>query len=247
MVTSEEDGIKAETSPDQSMLDQLMVPDRIKALLIQIGMKVVKHGKMEDDGTVTIGSRLTQKQRVAKSLLSLVCAVNEVLENMNLVLADLDRLAENPAAFNDENPFRRYKTLVRFYFYEFGRFEDLHAFYLLFLQNVGQISKSERRSFRHKFFESVEPMIKIRNAMLHDSVEWTGHISPEIVMLLGAEFERKALINITTGERLTWRKAMKPLIESKRPLLYQGASQMRTLWNMLIANCTYSLIQTKKI
>jgi hypothetical protein len=201
----------------------------------------VKRGKLLEDAIEL--PPLTNAQSTAKQFLFVIAAADEILSNLNSVLLDLDRLTDNPRAFEDRDPWMRYKILFRFFFYEFGRFEDVFAYAMLWLQMRKRLTKPQRKALKDAFFQQIEPMVKIRNTLIHDHTNWSNHMTWGIAILQGTSLFGASTQLPDTATTAAWKQVLGPICQEKRHLFYRAASEMRTFWNMLIAEQTYWLVQ----
>jgi hypothetical protein len=128
------------------------------------------------DGKIFL-PRLTKKQEIAYTFFGLFVEVDELIGNLNLILTDLDQLCENPSLFAQyRSPLKRYKLLLRSFFYEFSRFDDLFGYFMVWLERLSIISREERKTLRDQFYRMVKPMVDIRNTMLHQSFQLEGAV-----------------------------------------------------------------------
>ena len=121
------------TMPD---IEHVRIPDEIAFALASVSKRWPKIATLKEDGSVELRT-LKPQERVALDLLPLVGYVDEIIDNINFVMADLSQLAADARAFGDRHPFSRYKLLVRTFFYEYGRFEDAFGHYTLWFQKRG--------------------------------------------------------------------------------------------------------------
>lgn len=226
-------------------IEHVRVPDEIRFAAKSVCERFPKIASLAPSGEITL-KKLTPVEKVALDFILLPGLVDEIIDNINIVLSDLEVLGASARAFSDNHPFRRYKLLVRTFFYEFGRFEDAFGYCTLWMQRRGYITKSERRAMRDDFFHSMEPMVKIRNICLHDNPDWSKHLSPEIIILksldlFGLQVEDKQ------GETLKWEPHLGPQCKQMQSMIYTATSEMRVTWNMHFSECAQYLIKDKKL
>jgi len=222
------------------LVEHIRLPEEIRKLLVQINDKMVKHGRFEK-GEIIL-PRLTKHQSTAKGLFVIVCEVDELIDNLNLLLNDIDSLSEYPTLFSGTGtPLKRYKLLVRSFFYEFSRFEDLFGYFLLWLERLGEISKQTRKEMRTAFYGRLKPMVDIRNTMLHDAFRWSQMLPTDVFLLEAADSARHRLVRKSDCIEADWKTILSPICATARVALFDAAADMRTFWSMLVADHTYFL------
>jgi len=226
-------------------IDHVRLPDEILFAVNSICERFSTIASLADDGGFTL-SGLTPGEQVALDFVALPGLVNEIIDNINIVISDLGVLAKSARAFGDNHPFRRYKLLVRTFFYEFGRFEDAFGYCTLWMQRRKFITKPERRSMMHDFYSAMEPMVKVRNICLHDEPSWSKHVTPEIAILKGLDLFGLQAVD-GSGKTLEWEPHLAPQCNQMQSVIYTATSEMRTTWNMHFADCAKHLIKDGKL
>lgn len=176
---------------------------------------------------------LSSQQGVALTLFFLIAEADEVFDNLNLVIGDMERLSDDERAFEDQNPFLRYKLLMRIYLYEFARFEDLFGYFTLWCEKKKLITQKDRKELRQDFCERHESVIKIRNTLAHDSADWGQHCTPHIAALQGAELFGLE-VRDKEGNKQTWQQHLSPLCEKMINAFYEDGNGMLEFWNTLV-------------
>lgn len=226
----------------EPFVDHIRLPEEVRKLLVQINDKTIKHGRFEN-GKIIL-PRLTKRQNAAKGLFLLVCEVDELIDNLNILLNDLDRLSESPLLFSGAGtPLKRYKLFLRSFFYEFSRFEDLFGYFLLWLEQLGEISKKDRKAMRAEFYEHLKPMVVIRNTMLHNSFDWNKTLPVDVFLLEGADHSGHRLVRKSDGVEVNWKILLSPICVNSRNILFTAAADMRTFWSTVVADHTYFLVK----
>lgn len=220
-------------------LEPIRFPDEFKFAIGSILSNFKKHASMDNSGITLNG--LSAEQSLANAVFQLVSDADEVLKNLNMVISDLARLEERAKTFKDRNPFQRYKLLLRMYFYEYSRFEDIFGHYTHWKQHKGLLTKAERKQERHAFYQAFEPAIRTRNVMMHDAITWEDQCSVPIALLQGLEATGQMAVD-ADGKRLSWDDHIAPLCQRTLPSLLSMGQQMRVVWNMELAHLALELV-----
>lgn len=172
----------------------------------------------------------------------LTAEADEVIQNLNMTMSDMERLGKNAKFFDDRNPFDRFQFLVRMYFYEYGRFEDVFGYFTKWKQERGLMTKDERKAHRQVFYDCFEYAIKTRNLMLHDGVDWKEQCSPEIGILQCLEAIGHVAID-AAGKQLAWDEHIGPLCDRTLPVMLAMGQHMQVFWNMEMAHLALALVE----
>lgn len=226
-------------------IEHVRVPDEIRFVASRICETFPKRAKLDPSGEVSIGE-LSPEEDLAGAFVQLSCYVDEIIDNINTVISDLGLLADSSRAFGDNHPFRRYKLLVRLFYYEFGRFEDAFGYYTLWLNHHKILDKKQRKSLMEDFHNEQKPLIVARSICLHDDPTWKPDTSPEIRILEGLDMFG-LLAKDKDGKTLEWDPHLAPLCNARVSQFYQFASNMRTTWNMLFSNAAEEFIKAGKL
>lgn len=226
----------------QFKVNSIRIPDEFRYALASITENFSLYVDGMDEHGAFVLRGLSPQQKMAEELLMLVSEASEVLENLNMVMADMERLSENPRVFMDKDPFSRFKLLLRLYFYEYGRFEDVFGYFTQWKQKRALMSKSERKEHREAFYSTYKDAIKTRNVMMHDAVSWREQYSPEITLLQGLEAVGKSAID-RSGKELTWKDHIEPLCRETLPELLALGQSMLVFWNMELAGLAQMLVE----
>ena len=227
-----------------SEVEHVRVPDEVRFVLNRICEKFADRAILTDDGLAI--RDLTEEEDLCTAFVTLSGYVDDIIDNINMVMSDLGLLAESSGAFEDNHPFRRYKLLVRTFFYEFGRFEDAFGYYTHWLQRNNLLTKQERRSQMHDFHEQLKPLFVARNICRHDEPTWKPDVSPEIAILEGLDMFGLAARD-KAGAPLEWDAHLRPLCEERVQSFFTFTADMRTTWNMLLATAAEYFIKQGKL
>jgi hypothetical protein len=107
----------------------------------------------------------SKEEQVGFALAQFVVEMDELLINLNLVIGDLRRLGNSPRSFS--HPDDRYLLLIRTYFYEFGRADDLYNKLMAALVKAGFMRREHASELRRMFYEKHRQMFEIRNVNTH--------------------------------------------------------------------------------
>src|SRR4051812_8869866 len=124
-------------------VEGIRIPDEILFLIDGVLTRFPSIASTEKNGVSL--KNLTEEERLALDFVEIPGIVNEIFQNINLIMSDLGLLAASASCFKDNHPFRRYKLLVRTFFYEFCRFEDAFGYYTIWMQRKKFITKPQRR------------------------------------------------------------------------------------------------------
>lgn len=225
-------------------IEHIRVPDEIKFLANGICNRFPKIASKEGNNLSL--ADLSDEEVIAMKFIYISGLVNEIIDNVNIVMSDLLALSKSVRAFNDRHPYNRFKFLVRTFLYEFGRFEDAFGYYTQLLMNLGYINKKDRKTLMHDFYNEIEPVIKMRNAGLHDDIDWSRTTTPEVRILQSLDlFGLKAIDS--SGEALKWEQHVGSICLNKHDLFQILTSDMRTRWNMLFATAVGFLIDSGRL
>jgi hypothetical protein len=120
--------------------------------------------------TVEVTEQMPLELRVSISYLHLVGDVQDVMDNIELVLADLVSLSERPPQDPGE---RRYFLLTKLFFYELLRIRDAIPRFLKRMEEHGIMSKEDRHATKKLMEQQLSEHYLIRNVFLH------GHSLPK--------------------------------------------------------------------
>lgn len=124
-----------------------------------------------EDKSISFKKPLTRKERIATSYLRFISGVDDIVGNLNIVVADLDDLGRTtPLSPLDAE--RRYTLLTKVFFYELLRIRDDIGRFLKRLETDGIVTKDQRRKGRKLLEEQFQEHYLFRNVFLH------GHSIP---------------------------------------------------------------------
>jgi len=226
-------------------IEHVRIPDEVRSALAAISDRLPKIASINEDNSIKL-SGLSREEQLALDFLDVLGPVDEIIDNINIISADLEALGDSARAFGDNHPFRRYKLLVRTFFFVFGRFEDVFACYALWLQRGKYVTKEQRRKMCDDFYGALKPMIKVRNICLHSAPDWSRHVTPEIAILKGLDLFGLHAVD-RNGELLKWEAHLKPQCAEMCDMIEIATSEMRTTWNMHFAECVALLIADEKL
>lgn len=223
-------------------VNKIRWPDEFRYALNSIAENFSKIAESTDDfGTITLNG-LSPEQALAHDIFMLASEVDEIIGNINIVMSDMVALGDDARAFRDRNPFNRFQFLVRMYFYEYGRFEDIFGHFTHWKVKRGLLTKEERKVHRQAFYDAYEDAIKTRNTMIHDSVSWQAQCSPEIAILQGLDAVGRVAID-SAGNQLTWDTHIGPLCKRTLPVMLAMGQHMQVFWNMEMADLALELVK----
>jgi len=222
-------------------VNKIRCPDEFRYALGSIASNFGKHAEMtENSRTITLKG-LSPSQALAHQIFMFFSEVDDLVENLNMVMFDMEQLAENARSFRDRNPFNRFQFLVRMYFYEFGRFEDIFGYLTQWKLKNSLMSKDERKAHRQAFYTTYEYAIKTRNLMMHDAVSWQEQCSLELGLLQALEIVGREAVD-KTGSKITWEAHLGPLCKRTLPTMLAMGQHMQVFWNMEMADLALMLV-----
>jgi hypothetical protein len=227
-------------------INSIRWPDEFRYALNSVAENFDKYAEASDDLRTISLKGLSPQQTLAYDVFTIGSDADEVIANLNTVMGDMERLGEDARAFHDRNPFDRFQLLLRLYFYEYGRFEDVFGYFTNWMQQRSLITKAGRKFEREAFYNTFEYAIKTRNTMLHAATDWRSHCSAEIAILQGLEAIGKSAID-ASGKELTWNDHIGPLCSDTLPTLLAMGQHMQVFWNMQAAHLALSLVDTGQL
>jgi hypothetical protein len=237
---------KEESALQTYRINSIRWPDEFRYALNSVAENFDKHAEASDDlRTITLNG-LSPEQVLAHDVFMLGVQADEVLTNLNMVMGDIERLSVDANAFLDRNPFDRFQLLLRLYFYEYGRFEDVFGYFTNWMQQCSLLTKAERKAEREAFYGTFEYAIKTRNTMLHAATDWRDHCSAEIAILQGLEAIGRTAVD-ASGNALTWNDHIGPLCTETLPALLAMGQHMQVFWNMQMAHLALALVGAGKL
>lgn len=222
-------------------IDSVRIPDEFRYALRSVSENFANHAEMDPDSNGITLKGLSPEQSLAHSVFILTSEVDEVIDNLNIVMRDLERLSQNARCFHDSNPFNRFQFLFRMFFYEYARFEDLFSYFTKWQQDQGLLTKTERKESRDAFYTAFEDAFRIRNVLSHDAIEWR-QCTVEIGLLQALEATGQMAID-ASGKAVTWEEHLSPLCKKFAEAFLNIAHPMRTFWNMVLAHLALAFVE----
>lgn len=162
-----------------------------------------------------------------------IADTNQIIENLNLVLADLRALPSNYVILKG-SPKTRYYLLVRTYYYEFYRFRETHHRIVRIAANRGYIEHDNVPAARNAFHEAFETTISLRNSLVHGSPVWKGKKHFDL-NLVGSAWKRgHALQDLETGEVWDIGTVLEDICNHTADILRDEGNRMSTLLQTLV-------------
>jgi hypothetical protein len=106
-------------------------------------------------------------------LFSWIAALNCIVENLNLILSDLNRL-KGHSNLSPNSARVRYFLLIRTYFYEFFRIKEISNVYLKKFKQIRLIEKELIKTIKNDFHNIFKEVLVIRNNFIHKQVSPYG-------------------------------------------------------------------------
>jgi len=189
----------------------------------------------KSDQSVQFTEEMSFELRVSMSYFKFITDVEDVMENLELVLADMLLLSSHPPVRASEGD-RRYFLLTKLFFYELLRVRDAFQRFLKRLEQDGLMSKEDRRSTRQLIEEPLSEHYLVRNVYLH------GHSLPRSdeeldLLLLRMTSEagyQERLVPLNGGPPLEYPHALRVLATKRRDGLREVASDMVSFFQNII-------------
>lgn len=195
--------------------------------LIEQFSRVVKRERLE------ISSLMPPALIQNCALLALVTDVDNANANLNIVLADLDKLAADPFYFSDTNPFARLKFLLRSVHAEFERLSEFFD-QLLHLCAAGhKLTCPERRRLQAIFGKRLRLLLAAAEAEELVTSGRPAHAGGYDTLLRGVAYVQ-ARIEAAEPEHTTvmeWTKRVRPRVQACRRRIFDAGMQVVNVWS----------------
>jgi hypothetical protein len=165
-----------------------------------------KHGPPIMSGEIYI-EHVTKSARIALFFFQWVETMNEVIDNLNLVLADLNALSTMHLLWSG-SPRKRYYLLIRLYLYEFFSFKEIMNQTLDHLERWGYLKKPETKEISAAFYEAFKQSIAIRNNFVHGLPLWKNERHFNLNLVGGAWETGHCILKEKSGEVFSLEKAL---------------------------------------
>ena len=225
--------------------EDIRIPDEVLWVIDAMCSRWPDIAHMEEDKTVTLRG-LTAEEHLCSDLMLMITHVQEALTNLNLCIRDMHRLSLNPEHFGDDDPFDRYKLVLRTFAYESARFDDLFSLFTKLCQSRQIIDKDTREKLRSDFHEMHQPIKEVRNTLIHLVTTWSAHSTTDMDLARGAEIFGYELRD-KEGNRVDWHEPFKRRCGVSLNAFVIGAREMRTFWNMVLAAIVEKLVNDERL
>lgn len=172
---------------------------------------IERDGPPVESGQFDLGS-VDEPAGTALFFLKWISSTNAIIQNLNIVIADM-RALPNLFPVLPGQPHHRFYLLVATYFHEFYRFRESFGRTVMIAADRGYVEKKEAKLMRQEFHDVFGPTIALRNSLVHDSPIWTGKRHFDLQFLGGARELGHELRNKETGEIWEMRDVLKEICE----------------------------------
>ena len=182
--------------------------------------------------------KVESEERLPFAVFLFYSAVDDIVDNMNLILADLEALPHWHWLLPG-SPLVRHRLLVRAFFSEYYRFKEQYNMFLSFLSKEAGAGKDWAKEQASAFSTEYRAMIGLRNAMTHANISWPRD-QTRMDLLRYADDTGRAVKDIETGELWRWEDELSKQNEKWLPMLRDGACDVVGLFQKLgdaIADC----------
>jgi len=157
-------------SKSTSHIPQLELPEETRKSMGFLNKKATKYLRSfdfetDEFDTIHLGV-LSKYEEILFAHISWYFRSVEVIESLNIILADLSLFCKSPYLF-DGSMFDRTQLLVRTYFNEFYRSRDSWQRYIQKVKRLGAISDEDVKNARNDYKQLHGNAIKMRNNLLH--------------------------------------------------------------------------------
>lgn len=188
-----------------------------------------------DTHTMEVTEQMPLELRVSMSYLNLVGDIQDVMDNIELVLADLVSLSERPPQDPKEGE-RRYFLLTKLFFYELLRIRDAIPHFLKRFEEHGLMSKEDRHVTKKLMEQQLSEHYLIRNVYLH------GHSLPKsdqeedlsLIFMMGTYGYEPKLVPLAGGGAKQYPDLLQELALKRRDGLKKIAGDMATFCQNII-------------
>jgi hypothetical protein len=171
------------------------------------------------------------------ALLALVADVDAVIANLNIVLADIDKLGADPFAFGDTSPFARFKFLLRAAEAEFEHCSELFDQFLLHCASAHKLTQPERRRLQAIFEERVRLLLTAGKSEELTTSRTYAHADDQGALLRAVAYIQSR-VEAAEPDHTTvmeWAKRMRPRVQSSRRRIFHVGIQVAKVWSGGIA------------
>jgi len=225
---------------DKEFIPEIIFPKVLEADLYEFPALWAKSTSKEDidSGQFNLG-QLNPRQSNTFFFLRWVVETNEIIKCLNLVLLDLRSLPQMFSTLGGA-PWLRYQILVRNFYSEFYRLREIFNTCVAKASKRGLVEKREVEPLRSYFNELFEGMFKLRNALIHASVQWSGPTHNMLALNNAANRMGMALGDIKTGKPIEVEKLLEEICGSAaKPLLEESQ-----LASSVLEKVIYTLAET---
>lgn len=212
----------------QKDIEEIPYPEEFRDSLQRITPLLIE--SMERDG-LPIESGIIRLLKVDEQMklpllfFDWIADSNEVVDNLNIVLSDLQKLPKQYTLLPGP-PRIRFYLLIRTYFYEFYRFKEIFNKAIKGFQRGGYIEKTETLNIRDVFYKTFEHTLELRNIFVHGNPIWKGKRHFDLALIgeaydLGGEIRDKQ-----TGEVRDIASVLKDNCEHMADILKDEGNRM---------------------
>lgn len=169
-----------------------------------------------------------------------VTNTNEILAGLNIIIHDIESFPTSYHTYRSGSVATRFELFLRMFFHEFYRFRETNAIILGALVKQEVIDKTISNQVKQTFHETFEQVIKIRNKMVHDKIEWDSkdhQILTVYDLLADSGYEMK---HIETGKKLDIGTILEKRVSDFLPLMIASTEAARDFVHTF-ANTTCSI------
>lgn len=199
------------------LIEEIPIPESLKQELIKIQPTMIATFEKNAEWDFTSGYMPRPKLDCISDIywetFLFITEINEVIENLNLVIADLSFLSKHSEIYRQIRGrlSKKYSLMVRAFFYELFRTKEIFNRYLQYLKKARLLRKTDIKGYRDEFIKLFEAFIKIRNRMVHHTFALPGEEYQKLWMAEFALENHMAFASQKTGAIITTADALEKL------------------------------------
>ncbi|EIV1855642.1 hypothetical protein ACWOGY_004242 [Vibrio vulnificus] len=207
-------------------IDKVEYPEEVKEFTFSLTDEI--KFRIEDPEFDLSGIAIESKEEFFLfTIFTWVTNTNEILSGLNIVIYEIDNFPSNYHSHRYGSIVSRFELLVRMFFHEFYRLREINAIILSALVRQEVIDKTISNQVKQTFHDAFEQVIKIRNKMVHDKIEWESKDHQILAMydlMTDAGFEMKYL---DSGKSLDIGSVLEKRVNEFLPLMIASTDAAR--------------------
>jgi hypothetical protein len=176
---------------------------------------------------------VSESVSTALFFLKWVSSTNQIIGNLNIVIADMRAL---PIMFRAMAgmPHDRFYLLVLTYFHEFYRFRELYGRTIKVAAHRDYIQSRYVKTARQEFHDAFGPTIELRNSLVHGSPIWSGKRHFDLQFIGGAWEVGRELRDKETGQIWEMRDVLQEICQHTADAFRDEGNRMSSVKEKLV-------------